>query len=136
MSCSSCSCPPPVLGSGQQLPPGDAGQPEGAVAVVAHAPGLSWPLSLVLRAVLAPSDLTAVFSVAGALPRRSRTVLRAETLIHDGTALVLYAVAVGVAVGELDVGPLGVAWRLLASYAGGSASGWPPRPPSSWSGNA
>lgn len=95
----------------------------GTVAVVAHALGLSWPMAFVLGAVLAPTDATAVSTVAELLPRRARTVLQAECLINDGTALVVYAVAVGVAVGELEVGPLGVAWRLLASYAGGIAVG-------------
>lgn len=95
----------------------------GTVAVVAHALGLSWPMAFVLGAVLAPTDATAVSTVAGLLPLRARTVLRAESLINDGSALVIYAVAVGVAIGELDVGPLGIAWRLVASYAGGIAVG-------------
>ena len=95
----------------------------GTVAVVAHALGLSWPMAFVLGAVLAPTDATAVSTVAGLLPRRARTTLRAESLVNDGTALVLFAVAVGVAVGELEVGPLGVAGRLVGSYAGGIAVG-------------
>ncbi len=95
----------------------------GTVAVFAHALGLSWPMAFVLGAVLAPTDATAVSTVAGLLPRRARTVLRAESLINDGTALVIYAVAVGVAVSELEVGPLGIAWRLVGSYAGGIAIG-------------
>ena len=96
-----------------------------AVAAVAHLLGLSWSMAFVLGAVLAPTDATAVSTMARLLPRRAQTVLRAESLINDGTALVLYAVAVavGVAVGELDVGPGGIAWRLLASYAGGLVVG-------------
>ncbi|HEX2073066.1 MAG TPA: Na+/H+ antiporter [Geodermatophilus sp.] len=93
------------------------------VAVVAHALGLSWPMAFVLGAVLAPTDATAVAAVVGRLPRRFATTLRAESLINDGTALVLYGVAVGVAVGELQIGPGGVALRLVASYAGGIAVG-------------
>jgi Na+/H+ antiporter len=95
----------------------------GTVAVVAHALGLPWPMAFVLGAVLAPTDATAVATVAGRLPRRSSTTLRAESLINDGTALVLFGVAVGVAVGELQIGPGGVALRLLVSYAGGIAVG-------------
>ena len=95
----------------------------GTVAVVAHAIGLSWPMAFVLGAVLAPTDATAVSTVAALLPRRARTVLQAESLVNDGTALVIYAVAVGVAVGGLDAGPLGVAWRLGVAYAGGIALG-------------
>jgi len=95
----------------------------GTVAVVAHALGLDWPMAFVLGAVLAPTDATAVSTVAGLLPRRARTILRAESLINDGTALVIFGVAVGVAVGTLDVGPGGIAWRLVLSYAGGIAVG-------------
>lgn len=95
----------------------------GTVAVVAHALGLDWPMAFVLGAVLAPTDATAVSTVAGLLPRRARTILRAESLVNDGTALVIFGVAVGVAVGTLDVGPGGIAWRLALSYAGGIAVG-------------
>ncbi|SCX58645.1 monovalent cation:H+ antiporter, CPA1 family [Klenkia marina] len=95
----------------------------GTVAVVAHALGLDWPMAFVLGAVLAPTDATAVSTVAGLLPRRARTILRAESLVNDGTALVVFGVAVGVAVGTLDVGPGGIAWRLVLSYAGGIAVG-------------
>ncbi len=95
----------------------------GTVAVVGHALGLSWPMAFVLGAVLAPTDATAIATVAGLLPRRARTLLRAESLVNDGTALVVFGVAVGVAVGTLDVGPGGVAWRLVGSYAGGIAVG-------------
>src|SRR3954470_7171881 len=95
----------------------------GTVAVVAHALGLDWPMAFVLGAVLAPTDATAVAAVAGRLPRRQATTLRAESLVNDGTALVLYGVAVGVAIGQLQVGAGGVAWRLVASYAGGIAIG-------------
>ncbi len=78
---------------------------------------------VVLGAVLAPTDATAVSTVAGLLPRRARTILRAESLVNDGTALVIFGVAVGVAAGTLDVGPGGIAWRLVLSYAGGIAVG-------------
>ena len=93
------------------------------VAATAHALGLDWPMALVLGAVLAPTDATAVAAVLGRLPRRVSTTLRAESLINDGTALVLYGVAVGVATGALQIGPLGVGLRLVLSYAGGIAIG-------------
>ena len=93
------------------------------VAVVGHALGLSWPMAWVLGAVLAPTDATAVSAVAGRLPRRQATLLRAESLINDGTALAVYGVAVGAAVGALHVGPGGAALRLAWSYAAGIAVG-------------
>jgi CPA1 family monovalent cation:H+ antiporter len=95
----------------------------GTVAAVAHALGLPWPMALVLGAVLAPTDATAVAAVARHLPRRQSTLLRAESLVNDGTALVLYGVAVGVAAGELQIGPGGVAVRLVGSYVGGITVG-------------
>src|SRR4051812_49585281 len=93
------------------------------VAVVGHALGLAWPMAWVLGAVLAPTDATAVTAVAGRLPRRQATLVRAESLINDGTALAVYGVAVGAAVGALDIGPGGVALRLAWSYLGGIAVG-------------
>jgi Na+/H+ antiporter len=93
------------------------------VAVVGHALGLAWPMAWVLGAVLAPTDATAVAAVAGRLPRRQATLVRAESLINDGTALAVYGVAVWVAVGTLDIGPGDVALRLAWSYVGGIAVG-------------
>lgn len=58
-----------------------------AVAGVGHALGLAWPLAFALGAVVAPTDGIAVQAVARLLPRGIRTVLRAESLINDGTAL-------------------------------------------------
>ncbi|MFC9914388.1 cation:proton antiporter [Streptomyces sp. NPDC059862] len=67
----------------------------GAVAVVAHALGLGWGPAWVLGAAVAPTDATAVGVLAKSLPRRNVTLLRAESLINDGTALVVYGLAVG-----------------------------------------
>ncbi|MFI5746972.1 Na+/H+ antiporter [Streptomyces sp. NPDC051644] len=94
-----------------------------AVAGVGHALGLSWPLAFVLGAVVAPTDAIAVRAVARLLPRRIRTILRAESLINDGTALALYAVVVGVAVQGQAVTWSGTAARFLLAYAGGVAIG-------------
>ncbi len=90
-----------------------------AVAAVGHAVGLPWPVAFTLGAVVAPTDATAVAGVAGRLPRRTLTTLRAESLINDGTALVVYALAVEAATGARHVGLGEVAWRLPVSYAGG-----------------
>ncbi|KQO97691.1 Na+/H+ antiporter [Leifsonia sp. Leaf264] len=93
------------------------------VAVVGTWFGLPWIVALVLGAVLAPTDATAVSELAGSLPRRQRTVLRAESLINDGTALVIYALAVSVAVSGQQISPLEITWTLLVSYVGGVAIG-------------
>ena len=93
------------------------------VAVVAHALGLAWPMAFVLGTVVAPTDATAVAAIAVRLPRRTLTTLRAESLINDGTALVLYAAAVGVAVGTTAPNPWRIGGGVLLAYAGGAAVG-------------
>ncbi|MCL7425431.1 Na+/H+ antiporter [Streptomyces sp. YS415] len=94
-----------------------------AVAVVAHAFGCPWPIALVLGAVLAPTDAAAVAAVARAMPRRILTVLRTESLLNDGTALVLLAVSIEVVVDDAPFSWAGTSLRFLESYAGGIAIG-------------
>jgi len=93
------------------------------VAVVAHALGLPWPVSFVLGAVVAPTDATAVAAVAGRLNHRTLTILRAESLINDGTALVVFAIAIGVATGERELTWYGPLAQFALSYVGGAAIG-------------
>lgn len=94
-----------------------------AVAVVAHWLGLDWGPAWVLGAALAPTDATAVGVLARDLPRRTVTVLKAESLVNDGTALVLYGLAVGVTVGEESLSGWHVSWLLVVSYVGGILAG-------------
>ena len=96
-----------------------------AVAAAAHGLGLAWGPAWVLGAALAPTDATAVGVLAGDLPRRTVTVLRAESLVNDGTALVLYGLAVGVTVGEQQLTGWHVTWLLVWSYVGGVLAGAP-----------
>jgi CPA1 family monovalent cation:H+ antiporter len=51
------------------------------------------------------------------------TVLRAESLINDGTALVLYGLAVGVTVGEEHLTVWHVSGLLVLAYVGGALAG-------------
>ena len=51
------------------------------------------------------------------------TVLRAESLVNDGTALVIYGLAVGVTVGEEHLGGWHVTWLLVLAYGGGVLAG-------------
>ncbi len=90
---------------------------------MAHALGLAWGAAWVLGAALAPTDATAVGVLARNLPRRTVTVLRAESLVNDGTALVLYGLAVGVTVGEEHLTGWHVSWLLVVAYVGGVLSG-------------
>ncbi|WP_425953766.1 Na+/H+ antiporter [Xylanimonas sp. McL0601] len=94
-----------------------------AVAATAHALGMQWGPAWVLGAALAPTDATAVGVLARALPRRTVTVLRAESLVNDGTALVVYGLAVGVTVGEQQLTGLHVTWLLVLAYVGGVLAG-------------
>jgi Na+/H+ antiporter len=94
-----------------------------AVAAVAHALGLPWGPAWVLGAALAPTDATAVGVLARSLPRRTVTTLRAESLVNDGTALVVYGLAVGITVGEESFGALHVSGLFLLSYGGGALAG-------------
>jgi monovalent cation/hydrogen antiporter len=94
----------------------------GGVAMVAHALGFSWPAAWVLGAVLSPTDASAVTAFGRALPTSWMTVLRAESLINDGTALVVLAVAIQAANHE-HFGAGSIALRAVQSYGIGIAVG-------------
>ena len=72
------------------------------VAVVAHAvvDGLTWPSAFVLGAIVSPTDPIAATAIARRLgvPRKLVTIVEGESLINDGTGLVLYRVAVAAVV--------------------------------------
>ena len=72
------------------------------VAVVAHAfvDGLSWASAFVLGAIVSPTDPLAATSIARrfGVPRRLVTIVEGESLVNDGTGLVLYRVAVAAVV--------------------------------------
>ncbi len=96
------------------------------VAVVAHAlvDGLGWPEAAVLGAVLGPTDAVAAIAVFRRIggPDRVRLLVEGESMINDGTALVIYQIAVGVATGSAFA--LGdAALEFLAVSAGGIAVG-------------
>jgi CPA1 family monovalent cation:H+ antiporter len=94
-----------------------------AVSWTARAMGVESHAASVLGAVLSPTDAAAVAGLAKRLPRRPLTVLRAESIINDGTALVLFAVTVAVATGSPAIGPAAVVGRFVGSYLGGIAAG-------------
>ncbi len=72
------------------------------VAVVAHAfiDGLTWPSAFVLGAIVSPTDPIAATAIARRLgvPRKLVTIVEGESLVNDGTGLVLYRVAVAAVV--------------------------------------
>jgi monovalent cation/hydrogen antiporter len=96
------------------------------VAVVAHAAidDLSWSAAFVLGAIVAPTDPIAATAIMRRLgvPRRLVSIVETESLVNDGTALVLYRVAVVAAVtGEFSAWD--ASWRLAWSIFGGIGIG-------------
>ncbi|MBV9318881.1 MAG: Na+/H+ antiporter, partial [Mycobacterium sp.] len=94
-----------------------------AVSWTARALGMESHSAAVLGAVLSPTDAAAVAGLAKRLPRRTLTVLRAESIINDGTALVLFGVTIAVATGAPAIGPAALVGRFVGSYLGGIAAG-------------
>lgn len=89
--------------------------------------GIDWGTALIIGAALAPTDATAVATLNGKLPKRSITVLKAESLINDGTTLVMFALALHLA-GGADVSiPLAggmLGFSFLCGITVGLAVGW------------
>ena len=95
--------------------------------VLTHFFHIDWGTALIIGAALAPTDATAVATLNGKLPKRSITVLKAESLINDGTTLVVFALAIQVAGGtDLSVSHAGgmLAFSFLCGIAVGLAVGW------------
>jgi monovalent cation/hydrogen antiporter len=96
------------------------------VAVVAHAfiDDLSWSSAFVLGAIVSPTDPLAATSIARRLgvPRKLVTIVEGESLVNDGTGLVLYRVAVlAVVAGSFSAFYTG--GLFLVSAGGGIAVG-------------
>lgn len=89
-------------------------------AVASLVTPLSWQMALVLGAVLASTDPVAVTALGRrlALPPKVQVLVQAESLFNDATSLVLFRVAVSVAVASAAVG-WGAAAREFALLAGG-----------------
>ena len=95
------------------------------VAAVAHYMiDLSWPAAFVLGAVVSPTDPLAATTIARRLgvPRRAVAIIEGESLVNDGTALVLYKFAVAaVLTGSFSL--LNAAGSFIWSVLGGIAVG-------------
>ena len=93
-----------------------------AVAVIAHEAidHFSWSAAFVLGAVVSPTDPLAATQIARRLgvPRRVIAIVEGEALVNDGSALVLYKVAVGAAV----AGSFGLGDRPAGSSGPSSAA--------------
>jgi CPA1 family monovalent cation:H+ antiporter len=95
------------------------------VAAVAHEiSDLGWAESFVLGAVVSPTDPIAATAIGRRLgvPRRLIDIIEGESLVNDGTALVLLRTAIIAAVaGTFSVWDAG--WHLVVSVLGGIGVG-------------
>jgi Na+/H+ antiporter len=77
------------------------------IAVFAHylIPGMTWPLSFVLGAILSATDAVAAMSITKGLglPHKTITILEGESLVNDASALVAYRFAVAAVTGTAFV---------------------------------
>jgi Na+/H+ antiporter len=86
------------------------------LAVAAHymIPGMTWPLSFVLGAILSATDAVAAMSITKGLglSRKTNTILEGESLINDASALVAYRFAVAAVTGTAFV-----FWKAAVDFA-------------------
>lgn len=77
------------------------------IAVTAHylIPGMTWPLSFVLGAILSATDAVAAMSITKGLglSHKTNTILEGESLVNDASALVAYRFAVAAVTGTAFV---------------------------------
>jgi Na+/H+ antiporter len=96
------------------------------VAVVAHQwiDDMSWKAAFVLGAVVSPTDPIAATAIMRRLgvPRRVVTIVEGESLVNDGTALVLFRVAVTAAVAG-TYSFWNATWHFLWAVVGGVGVG-------------
>lgn len=96
------------------------------IAIAAHylIPGITWPLSFVLGAILSATDAVAAMSITKGLglSHKTITILEGESLINDASALVTYHFAIAAAMGTAFV-----FWKASLEFvvlmAGGIAFG-------------
>jgi CPA1 family monovalent cation:H+ antiporter len=85
---------------------------------------LPWAAAFALGGILAPTDpiaATAIMRRLGA-PRRTVNIIEGESLVNDGTALVIYRAAVGAAIGG-SFSLWGASAEFVLGIAGGIAVG-------------
>ena len=96
------------------------------VAVVARllVPDMSWPVAIVLGAIVAPPDASAATAVLRQLspPHRIMVILEGESLLNDATALLIYRVALG-AVGGAAFSLWSASLLLVGTCVGGALLG-------------
>lgn len=85
------------------------------IAVVAHylIPGMSWPVSFVLGALLSATDAVAATGITKGLglPGRIKTILEGESLVNDASALIAYRFAIAAVTGTSFI-----IWKASLSF--------------------
>jgi len=96
------------------------------VAVLAHAvvDGMTWASAFVLGAIVSPTDPIAATAIARRLgvPRKLVAIVEGESLVNDGTGLVLYRAAVAAVVSG-SFSALETSGRFFLAAIGGIAIG-------------
>ncbi|AQP48026.1 Na+/H+ antiporter [Tessaracoccus aquimaris] len=82
-------------------------------------PSVGWPVAVAIGAVVAPPDAVAATAVARriGLPRRVVTILEAESLLNDATALVALRTAIAAIAATVSVGA--IEFDFLRAAGGG-----------------
>ena len=96
----------------------------GVAGVANWVAGIPWAQAFVLGAVVSPTDAIATTALGRRLgvPRRLIDILEGESLVNDGTALVLLRTAIAAAVaGSFSIWDAG--WHLVVNIVGGVAFG-------------
>ena len=93
------------------------------IALIGVLTGLSLGAALLIGACLGPTDATAVSSLGRGINPNGRTILQAESLLNDGTALVVFAIALQAAQDSSGVTAGLVTRELLLSFGGGIGVG-------------
>lgn len=96
------------------------------VAAVAHwaIPGMTWPVAILLGAIVSPPDAAAATAITQRLKvsRRIVTIVEGESLVNDASGLILYRVAVAaIAAGSFSAADAGS--DLLRAGPGGIVIG-------------
>ena len=88
-------------------------------------PGITLPVAVALGAIVSPPDEVAAMAVMErlAVPRRLIALFQGESLLNDATALTVYHVAVGAALGATALLGLAPVGQFLVIGAGGIAIG-------------
>lgn len=95
-----------------------------AVGFIGNWMGLTLGSALLIGAALGPTDATAVVSMGKGISRRQMIVLRAESLINDGTALVVFALALAYTAEGANISASNAILRFLISFVGGGITGF------------